>query len=167
MCPKTYFGQNLVVFGPKILIFIRGRKNFGTHITFALFIGRAWHQMRQKRQDLAQNDHKCIFLGLICFFGPKILIFFGRKQKFQYPRNGKTTWAPCSHCFLAGHGTIWAKFGIAIFVDRAFHQYTLQLSHCIGTAPKKIVGLIPFFGVHPEFSPFLGSGPPEGQLTYS
>ena len=33
--------------------------------------------------------------------------YFG--QKFWYPHNGKTTQAPCSYCFLVGHGTSWPK----------------------------------------------------------
>ena len=33
MTKNPYFGHNLAVFGPKILIFTGGRKTFGTHIT--------------------------------------------------------------------------------------------------------------------------------------
>merc|ERR1712012_509678 len=49
------FGPNLAVFGPKILIFIRVSKTFGTNITenhldnlSALFFGQAIDQMGQK-----------------------------------------------------------------------------------------------------------------------
>ena len=80
--PKNIFWAKFGRFWAKNPNFYQRKKKFWYSHNVALFIGRAWHQMRQKRQDLAQNDHKCIFLGLICFFGPKILIFFGRKQKF-------------------------------------------------------------------------------------
>ena len=65
------------------------------------------HQMR--RQGLAQNDQKYQFRAKFGRFWAKNPNFYWRKQKFWYPHNGKTTQAPCSHWFLAGHRTKWAK----------------------------------------------------------
>ena len=52
---NAYIGQNLAVFGPKILIFMGVSKSFGTNITenyldnlSALFFGQALDQMGQK-----------------------------------------------------------------------------------------------------------------------
>ena len=67
---------------------------------FALFFGRAGDQMGQKCQYFAQYDQKCHFWA-------KNPNFNGRKQKFWYPRNGKTTLAPCLLCFLVRHGTLF------------------------------------------------------------
>ena len=64
MAKESYFGPSLSVFGPKIIIFTRLSKRFGTHITenhlrtsFALFFGRAWDKMGQKCQFLAKNAY--------------------------------------------------------------------------------------------------------------
>merc|ERR1712012_1485791 len=69
------FGPNLTVFGPKILIFIRVSKTFGTNITenhldnlSALFFGQAIDQMGQKCRYLAQNAS---FGQIWPFLGPK------------------------------------------------------------------------------------------------
>ena len=55
MTKNAYFGPNLAVFGPKILIFMGVSKSFGTNITenhldnlSALFFGQALDQMGQK-----------------------------------------------------------------------------------------------------------------------
>ena len=72
---KAYFGPNLAVVGPKILIFMGVSKSFGTNITenhkdnlFASFFGQPLDQMGQKCRYLAQNAS----LGQIWpFLGPK------------------------------------------------------------------------------------------------
>ena len=75
MTKYAYFGPNLAVFGPKILIFMGVCKSFGTNITenhkdnlFASFFGQALDQMGRKYRYLAQNAS----LGQILpFLGPK------------------------------------------------------------------------------------------------
>ena len=73
MTNNAYFGPNLAVFWPKILIYMGGSKSFDTHITetdlgilFALFFWSDW----------GPN-------------GPKMPIF-GKREKFWYPLNRKT-----------------------------------------------------------------------------
>ena len=63
-----------------------GSTSFGTHIAenhlgtlFELCFGRVWDQMGQKCQYFAKYDQVHI-LG-------QIWPFYGRKQKFWYPRN--------------------------------------------------------------------------------
>ena len=65
---KTYFGTEIAVFGPNIQFILGGIESSGTHISenhlaprSHCFFGRAWHQMDQQGQSLAQNDQKCIF----------------------------------------------------------------------------------------------------------
>ena len=76
MTKNAYFGPNLAVFGPKILIFMGVSKSFGTNITenhldnlSALFFGQALDQMGQKCRYLAQNAS----------FGPNLAIL-GQKS---------------------------------------------------------------------------------------
>ena len=94
MTQNANFRQNLVVLGQKILIFTGESKSFGTHITenldtlFALVFGRAWDQMGQKCQYLAKKSQ---FWAKFGCFGAKNPNSYGRKQKFWYPFNGKTT----------------------------------------------------------------------------
>ena len=52
---KAYFGAEMAIFGPNILIILGGSKSSGKHIPenhldtlFALFFGRAWNQMGEK-----------------------------------------------------------------------------------------------------------------------
>ena len=73
MTKNEYFGPNLAVFGPKILIFMGVSKSFGTNITenhldnlSALFFGQALDQMGQKCRYLAPNA------GLIMFEDIKV-----------------------------------------------------------------------------------------------
>ena len=80
---NTNIGPNLVVFGPKILIFMGVSKSFGTNITenhldnlSALFFGQALDQMGQKCRYLAQNAS---FWPNLAVFGPKIQFFGGRE----------------------------------------------------------------------------------------
>ena len=84
MTKNAYFGPNLAVFGPKILIFMGVSKSFGTNITenhldnlFASFFGQALDQMGQKFQYLAQNAS---FGPNLAVFGPKIQ-FLGAGSK--------------------------------------------------------------------------------------
>ena len=86
MTKNAYFGPNLAVFGPKILIFMGVSKSFGTNITenhldnlFASFFGQALDQMGQKCRYLAQNAS---FGPNLAVFGPKILIFMGVSKSF-------------------------------------------------------------------------------------
>ena len=83
MTKNADFGQNLAVFGPKILIFMGVSKSFGTNITenhfgnlSALFFGHALDQMGQKCRYLAQNAS---FGPNLTVFGPKIQFFGGRE----------------------------------------------------------------------------------------
>ena len=62
MTKNAYFGQNLAIFGPKILIFMGVSKSFGTNITenhqdnlSALFFGQALDQKGQKCRYLAKT----------------------------------------------------------------------------------------------------------------
>jgi len=78
----------VVVFWQITLIFTGESKSFGTHTT--------------EKPPQTTNAN----------FGPNLAknpYSFGRKQKFQYQHNGKTTCAPCSHCVLVGHMTKLAK----------------------------------------------------------
>ena len=75
MTTNAYFGPNLAVFGPKILIFRGVSESFGTNITenhldnlSALFFGQALDQMGQIWLFLGQ---KSIFWGVLFFLGPK------------------------------------------------------------------------------------------------
>ena len=84
MTKNAYFGPNLAVFGPKILIFMGVSKSFGTNITenhldnlFASFFGQALDQMGQKCRYLAQNAS---FGPNLAVFGPKIQ-FLGAGSK--------------------------------------------------------------------------------------
>ena len=79
MTKNAYFGPNLAVFGPKILIFMGVSKSFGTNITenhfgnlSALFFGQALDQMGQKWPYFAQNAS----------FGPNLTIFWPKIQFF-------------------------------------------------------------------------------------
>ena len=75
MTKNAYFGPNLAVFGPKILIFMGVSKSFGTNITenhldnlSALFFGQALDQIGQKCRYL-DNQRRC---NLICEVGCKM-----------------------------------------------------------------------------------------------
>ena len=75
MTKNAYFGPNLAVFGPKILIFMGVSKSFGTNITenhldnlSALFFGQALDQMGQKCRYLAKNFS---FGQNLAVYGPK------------------------------------------------------------------------------------------------
>ena len=46
-----------------------------------------------------------IYFNVLCVWNPNS---YGRKQKFWYQRNGKTTYTPCSHCFF---GRTWDQMG--------------------------------------------------------
>ena len=103
--------------------FTGGRKSFGiqkmeNHLgtLFALFLvehGTKWAKNAKfwpKMPILGQIWPKMTILRQNWpVLGPKILIFFRRAQKFCYPHNAKTNYAPCSHCFVVRHGTKWAK----------------------------------------------------------
>ena len=76
MTKNAYFGPNLAVFWPKVLIFMGVSKSFGTNITenhldnlSALFFGQALDQMGQKCQYLAKNASLRPNLAV---FGPQI-----------------------------------------------------------------------------------------------
>ena len=116
MTKNAIFGQNCVILGQKILIFTGESKSFGTHFTekppkhlVCIVFWSAWDKMGQKCQYLAQSDQECRFLAKFGCFWAKNPYYFRRKQKFWYQCKGKTTYAPCLHHFLAGHGTKWAK----------------------------------------------------------
>ena len=109
------FRPNLVVLGQKIVVFTGESKSFGTHITekphrhlVCIVFGQAWYEIGQKCQYLAQNDQKCIFAAKLSSFWAKNPNLYGRKQKIWYPHNGKTTKAPCLHCFFGG---AWDQMG--------------------------------------------------------
>ena len=65
-------------------------------ILFALCFIRAWTHMGQY---LAKNTS----------LGPKILIIMGVSKSFGSHKNGITTKATYSHCFLVGYWIKWAK----------------------------------------------------------
>ena len=83
MTKHVYFGPNLAILRPKILIFMGVSKSFGTNITenhldnlSALFFGQALDQVGQKCRYLAQNAS---FGPNLAVFGPKIQFFGGRE----------------------------------------------------------------------------------------
>merc|ERR1712203_1063825 len=82
MTKYAYFGPNLAVFGPKILIFMGVSKSFGTNITenhkdnlFALFFGQALDQMGQKMPIFGT---KCQFWAKFGRFWAQNPIFWGQ-----------------------------------------------------------------------------------------
>ena len=88
MTKNAYFGPNLAVFGPKILIFMGVSKFFGTNITehhqdnlSSLFFGQALDQMGQKCRYLAKNAS---FGPNFAVFGPKSF-FSGYEVKLLVP----------------------------------------------------------------------------------
>ena len=121
---------------------------------FALFFLRAWDQMGQKGQYLAKYAN---FGPNLAVFGPKI--HFLEWVKFWYPQ----TREPMRHLFrvenvdrLGSNWSLWTKmcnfdpnigifgakshlfcFGIAIFVNTAYHQYNREYNFHIRTTPKK------------------------------
>ena len=103
MTTDVNFGPNLAVFGLKSLIFMGVSNSFCIHlrknhliILFALCFIRAWTHMGQY---LAKNTS----------LGPKILIIMGVSKSFGSHKNGITTKATYSHCFLVGYWIKWAK----------------------------------------------------------
>ena len=86
MTKNAYFGPNLAVLGPNILIPIGGSKSFGTHVTekptrhlVCILFGRPRDQMGQKCQNLAQKANLWPNLAVL---EPKILIFMGVSKSF-------------------------------------------------------------------------------------
>ena len=78
MTKHAYFGPNMAVFGPKILIFTVVCKSFGTHITENLPRHLVciifWSGM-------GPNWPKKPLFGQICQFGPNLAVF-GQKSSF-------------------------------------------------------------------------------------
>ena len=77
--------------------FLGGSKSSGNHLSenplgdsFAMFIGRAWHQMDQKGQYLALNDQSAYFGPNLAVFGRKSY-FFGEGVKVWYSHISKPT----------------------------------------------------------------------------
>ena len=69
-------------------------------------------RLPQSPTNRAYNEPVCVqetifWANFGLSLGQKLI--YGRKQKFRYPSNKRTTWAPLSHWFLAGNGTKWAK----------------------------------------------------------
>merc|ERR1711994_17449 len=107
MNKNAIFGPNLDFYGQKILIFTGEIKSFVTHIRkthlgtlFTLVFGQTLDKMCKKWQYLAQNDQKCRFWTKFGRFSAKNPNFYGSKSKFWYPYYGRTTKAPCLHCFF-------------------------------------------------------------------
>ena len=155
---KCQFGQNLAVFGPKILISMGVSKSFRTHITeepprhlFShLFLVGHWIKWAKFGGFSANNS----------FFG-------GDAVKLLAPSNQGTNGTPllCAMCnfdlkfWIFGAKSHFFCFGIAIFVNRAYHQFTQGYNSPMGTTPKNFrirarghfLGLTPVFG---RFWPF-------------
>ena len=86
MTKNAYFGPNLAVFGPKILIFMGVSKSFGTNISenhqdnlSALFFVQALDQRGQKCPYLTKNAS---FGPNLAVFGPKIHFLGGWNKTF-------------------------------------------------------------------------------------
>ena len=90
-------------------------KGFGTHITEKrprqLVCIIVWSTRGSNRPKMPIFGQKCQFWAKFGGFWARDPFFYWRNQKFCYPHNGKLTWAPCSHCFLVGHWTKFAKKG--------------------------------------------------------
>ena len=113
MTKNAIFGQICVVLRQRILIFTGESKSLGAHITknhLGTFLYDILARHWTKCQCLAQNEQKCHYWAKFGRFWAKNPYSFGRKQKFQYQRNRKTTQTPCLHCFLVGHGIKWATY---------------------------------------------------------
>ena len=150
-----------LLFGPKTLIFTGRKQNWKrkNHLgtLFALFFGQAWDQTGQNGRYLAKNAS----------FGPNLAVF-GSKINFLGGGWSKTfgtliTGELVRHLFRVENidrcdsnwplGTkmcifcpqsldIWGQksilcFGISIFVNKGYHQYTQGYNFPILTIPKK------------------------------
>ena len=136
-----------------------GSKRFGSHIrennlgtVFVLCFGQAWDQMAPKCQYLEKKKNN--FGPNLSVFGPKILFWEG------YPHNNRE---PIRHLFRVENIDRWGSdrslgkkcaltpkyleilgqksifhFVIAIFVNRAYQQYTRGYKFPTGTTLKKI-----------------------------
>ena len=146
--PKNaYFGLNLAVFGPKILIFMRVSKRFGTHVTEEplrqLVCIVFWSGMGSNGPKMTIFGQKCQFRANFGRFGAKNS-FIGGGVILLVPSYQGTNEAPFL-CWkhwpvrlqLAARDEFWPEiwifgakksifFGIAIFVKRAYPQYTGQ-----------------------------------------
>ena len=111
MTKNAYFGPNLAVFGPKILIYMGVSKSFGTNITenhlgnlFELFVGQELDQMGQKCPYLAR---KASFGPNLAVFGPNILIPTGGSKSF----GTHVTEKPPRHLVCIIFGRSWDQMG--------------------------------------------------------
>ena len=103
----------MATFGPIILIilkFLYPHQKTTQATQSHCFIGRAWHQMDRKGQQLTQNDQNCIFRAKFGRFLDKNSNFYGRNSKFRYSHNRK----PPRHLVHISFwsGPKWAKNAI-------------------------------------------------------
>ena len=86
MTKNAYFGPNLAVFGPKILIFMGISKCFGTHIMEKpprqLVCIVFWSGIRTNWPKMPIFGRKCQFWAKFGHFGQKILFFTGEIKSF-------------------------------------------------------------------------------------
>ena len=124
MTKNAYFGPNLAVFGPKILIFMGVSKSFGTNITenhldnlFASFFGQALDQMGQKCRYLAQN-------ALNSTLGPRV----------------ELSSACLSNLFRSHHNenfTLWPNFSIQTCTKLSSTHFSASTSTSFELAPSQ------------------------------
>ena len=115
--PKRAKMAKIAVFGPNILIILRGSKSSGTHLSenhlgtsFALFYWSGMASNGSGSQNLAQNDQKMLVLGHIWpFLCQKYQLLMRVNQSF----GTHITEDPRRHlvciAFLVGHQIKWAQ----------------------------------------------------------
>ena len=158
------FGPNLVVFGPKILIFMGVSKSFGTNITEKpirqLVRIVFWSGIISNGPKMPILGPKCQFWAKFGRFWAQNPIFWGQGVKILVPSYRDSNETPFS-CWkhwsvrlqLAARGEnvlfwpqnldIWGQKSIfclviAIFVNGANDHYTRGYNFPIGTTTKKI-----------------------------
>ena len=86
MAKNAYFGPNLPVLWPKILILTGGSKSFGTHITEKppRHLARIvyWSGMGPNGPKMPIFGQKSQFWANLAIYGPKILIFMWVSKSF-------------------------------------------------------------------------------------
>ena len=89
MTKNAYFGPNLAVFGPKILIFMGVSKSFGTNITenhlgnlSTFFFGQALDEMGQNAHIWPKITKNAYFGPNLAVFGPEIQFLGGGSKNF-------------------------------------------------------------------------------------
>ena len=123
-----------------------------------------WPKMTKNTNFWAKMTKNVDFLAKFVRFGAKNPNSYGRKQKFWYPFNGKTTYAPCSHCLLVA-GRAWDQMGqkcqylakkvnfgpnLAVYVPKILIFMVVSKSfstHIMKKPPKQLVHIVFWSGI--------------------